>query len=118
MKSAWREERRGIPSLRPTGLPAEEGGLGAVRLRVGGEIVAVIGFPAPHLAGARAITLAERAVIEGIACGLSNAEIARQRHRSVHTVANQVAAALRKLRVGSRAELLAGLIAGVGRPPR
>jgi len=70
----------------------------------------VISFPAPQPPEGRSITPAERAVAAGIAMGLSNAEIARSLRRSPHTVANQVAAILRKLHVGSRGALLAASI--------
>lgn len=48
---------------------------------------------------------AERAVHELLRRGLSNAEIARLRRRSPNTIANQVAAILRKSRRGSRRAL-------------
>ena len=54
-----------------------------------------------------ALTQAEKAVIELALSGLSNAAIARRRRCSPRTVANQLAAAYQKLRVGSRRELAA-----------
>ncbi|MBI5069504.1 MAG: helix-turn-helix transcriptional regulator [Deltaproteobacteria bacterium] len=112
MSAASGEERRRARAATETGVAV------VGRLRLGSEQVAVIAFPAPDLRSGLAVTAAEQEVVRGVLSGLTNAEIARQRHRSVRTVANQVAAALRKLRVGSRAELLAALIAGVDRPPR
>ncbi len=53
------------------------------------------------------LTPAEAEVFGAILEGLSNAAIAERRGTSVHTVANQVAALLRKLQVGSRYELIA-----------
>jgi DNA-binding CsgD family transcriptional regulator len=55
----------------------------------------------PHLSAA------EKIVVRGMIEGHSNLQIARQRRRSVRTVANQVASAFRKLGIGSRAELYA-----------
>ena len=56
-----------------------------------------------------ALSEAERAVVGLAAFGLSNQEIAKRRRASPRTVANQLASAYRKLRVSSRAELLARL---------
>ncbi len=58
----------------------------------------------------RHLTEAERDVALAITRGLSNAEIAALRHRSPRTVANQVAAILRKLDVSSRGELAARFV--------
>jgi DNA-binding CsgD family transcriptional regulator len=55
------------------------------------------------------LTEAERAVVRLALDGLSNAEIARRRRSSPKTVAHQLAAAYRKLGVGSRRELTAKL---------
>ena len=52
-----------------------------------------------------ALTNAELDVARLAARGLSNKEIARQRARSERTIANQLAAVLRKLRLSSRAQL-------------
>jgi DNA-binding CsgD family transcriptional regulator len=56
---------------------------------------------------ARLLSKAEKAVIELVLRGLSNAAIARERGASPRTVANQLASAYKKLRVGSRRELVA-----------
>ncbi len=53
-----------------------------------------------------ALTAAERDVLELLSQGLSNAEIARFRNRSVRTIANQVAELLRKTSVSSRRALV------------
>lgn len=55
------------------------------------------------------LTDAERDVLELLRCGLSNEEIARMRSRSVRTIANQVAALLRKTKSGSRRALVASV---------
>lgn len=53
------------------------------------------------------LTEAERDVALAVARGSSNAQIGRERNVSPRTVANQVAAIMKKLRVSSRAELAA-----------
>jgi DNA-binding NarL/FixJ family response regulator len=58
---------------------------------------------------AAALSPAEREVLELLAAGHTNAEIARRRRSSVRTVANQVASIFRRLGVGSRAQLAAAL---------
>ncbi|MBX3187316.1 MAG: helix-turn-helix transcriptional regulator [Labilithrix sp.] len=58
------------------------------------------------------LTEAERAILDLLQQGLSNAEIARPPFRSVRTIANQVASLLRKTDSSSRR----ALIAGVSRP--
>lgn len=55
------------------------------------------------------LTRSEREVAGLVAEGLSSQAIATQRGRSVRTVENQIAAIYRKLRVGSRAELVVRL---------
>lgn len=59
------------------------------------------GYPVPPGAPA------QREVLHLLLRGLSNAEIARLRRRSERTVAHQVDSIYRRLRVGSRAELIA-----------
>ncbi|WP_394847853.1 LuxR C-terminal-related transcriptional regulator [Pendulispora brunnea] len=55
----------------------------------------------------KGLSASERAVLLGVLCGKTNAEIAQARRSSVRTVANQVASAFRKLGVSSRGELAA-----------
>ncbi len=65
------------------------------------------------------LSSAEREVATLAATGRTNAAIAQCRGTSTHTVANQMAAILRKLRVGSRYELAARLArcpVGTGEP--
>lgn len=59
-----------------------------------------------------ALTIAERDIVELIASGMSNADIAALRGRSVRTVANQVASILRKTKSGSRRALAARIASG------
>lgn len=61
------------------------------------------------------LTPAERHVLEAIVEGLSNAAIAARRRSAERTVANQCAAIFRKLRVRSRAELLAKVFGNTSR---
>lgn len=63
-------------------------------------------FPLPRRGG-EALSAAEVAIVGALLRGDSNAEIARERGRSIRTVEHQVAAIFRKLRVRSRAELAA-----------
>jgi DNA-binding NarL/FixJ family response regulator len=53
------------------------------------------------------LTSSERFIFRAILDGLSNAEIATRRGRSLRTVANQVASVFHKLAISSRAELVA-----------
>jgi DNA-binding NarL/FixJ family response regulator len=64
------------------------------------------GGPRPEIATSN-LTNAERAVLDLVQQGLSNAQIATLRRRSVRTIANQVAAILRKTKICSRRALLA-----------
>jgi DNA-binding CsgD family transcriptional regulator len=52
------------------------------------------------------LTVAERAVVDAVASGATNAEIARLRGTSARTIANQLASVFRKLGVGTRHELV------------
>ena len=57
----------------------------------------------------RALSNAEREVAELAIQGFGNADIARLRQTSVHTVANQMGSIFRKLEVASRCHLAARL---------
>ena len=72
-------------------------------------LISVPVTPALESPEASALTKAERAVVELALSGLSNAGIARRRRSSLGTVIKQLAAAYRKLGVGSRRELSAKL---------
>ncbi len=71
----------------------------------GSDTFAILSFPVNELELPDALSAAEQAVCRLLLTGASNAEIARQRRTSVRTVANQVAAILKKLGAGSRSEL-------------
>ncbi len=63
-------------------------------------------FPAEP---AQLLSEAENRVLELLAAGYSNKEIAHRLHKAEPTVKNQVAAILRKLGLSSRARLIAAL---------
>lgn len=73
-------------------------------LRSGDVEVVLLSFtPAPRAQ----LTEAERDVALAVTRGLSNAQIGRLRNASPRTIANQVAAIMKKLEVSSRVELAA-----------
>jgi DNA-binding NarL/FixJ family response regulator len=89
------------PPLQPPG------DLHAASLRIGGETLFVLSQPVLDGRSFPDLTAAEANIVAALLSGLSNAEIARARRRSVRTIGNQVASIFRKLGVASRAELLA-----------
>lgn len=89
---------------------------GLVAWRLAGlDDVALLEWPTSAPATPDGLTEAEREVLALVREGLSNAEIARRRGRSVRTVANQIASIFAKCGVRSRAELFA-LASGTGGP--
>lgn len=93
------------PSRSPV-LPVPRG-LRVDTFEAGGESFAIIelpGIPGQHRLR---LARAEREILDLLLAGRSNAEIARQRGRSVRTVAHQVGTIFRRLGVGSRLELFA-----------
>jgi DNA-binding CsgD family transcriptional regulator len=64
--------------------------------------IAVVTFSRSRCAN---LSDAEMEIARCAAAGMSNVEIAARRRTSVRTVANQIVSVLRKLGVGSRAEL-------------
>jgi DNA-binding NarL/FixJ family response regulator len=77
----------------------------------------VIGAPRPDRELSSALPRAELAVIRALVEGLSYVEIARQRGTSTRTIANQITAVFRRLRVSGRNELVQSLFFGDA-PPR
>jgi DNA-binding NarL/FixJ family response regulator len=75
---------------------------------IAGERLAILSWPVARSV-VSALSPTEEAVLRGIATGMSNAAIAKQRGTSPRTVANQVAALLKKFGVGSRYELVAAM---------
>ena len=88
--------------------------MSAERFTVDG--VEFVAFSWQSSADLSALTTAEVSVFEHVLEGESNDAIGRARGCSVRTVANQVASILRKLRVGSRYELIARYGAVRARP--
>lgn len=89
---------------RPTGFPFD---LKAALFEAEGTDWAVLSFaPARGLPVPGSLSPAEQEVLRALLAGRSNAAIARARGTSVRTVANQVAAVLRKLGVESRRQLI------------
>jgi DNA-binding CsgD family transcriptional regulator len=92
----------------PTSLPLPRG----ARLSVGeieGEPHLVVSFEPRRPRLPTSLSAAEEAVAHLILAGASNDEIAHARGRSLPTIAKQIASLFRKLRVHSRAELVARL---------
>lgn len=89
--------------------------LAAWELDLDGERFILFEWPLARVAVEESLTEAERAVLDGIVRGESNAAIARHRRRSVRTIAKQVASIFRKLGVRSRLELIALASRGGGR---
>ncbi len=69
------------------------------------RIAALLGSPTRSPLPSEELTLAEKDVLELLAAGLSNAEIASRRNRSVRTIANQVAKLLAKTGSSTRRAL-------------
>ena len=74
------------------------------RLEVDGAGFGYIAIAESPVAQHSALTQAERAVVDGVLRGWSNAEIASSRRASVRTVANQLGKVFLKLGVRSRHE--------------
>lgn len=81
-------------------------GLEAARFSIDDEELLVLSWPAES-APIAGLSAAESAVLRGALGGLTNLEIAQQRRRSIFTVNNQLASALRKLGVMTRGEAAA-----------
>jgi DNA-binding NarL/FixJ family response regulator len=75
------------------------------RLTEGGDELAIFTWE-PKSADASSLSPSEREVLERVAEGASNAEIARERSTAVRTIANQVASILRKTGCASRFDLI------------
>jgi DNA-binding CsgD family transcriptional regulator len=88
----------------PPGQPPVPTGLSVTPLALNSENLVVFSFEVPRSRQA-GLSKTEREIARLLAEGLSNADIARARRRSVHTVSNQVASIFRKLRITSRLQL-------------
>jgi len=82
-----------------------EHGIRTAEFTVGEETFVLLSVPLRNESGVEPLTAVEREIAAMVVEGMSNAEIAKVRGKSVRTIANQVASAFRKLRVGSRVEL-------------
>lgn len=83
------------------------GELRVSRTSLEGEELVIVSYP---LAGGRgSLSEAELEVARAAARGLTNAQIARARGASPHTIANQVSAVLQKLQLKSRRQLALAL---------
>ncbi len=67
----------------------------------------VVSYGMPDATALSLLTESERFIFDAVLAELSNAKIAALRGRSLHTIANQVAAVFRKLHAHSRSELVA-----------
>jgi DNA-binding CsgD family transcriptional regulator len=83
--------------------------LRATRASVGSEKLVVFSLPLGSPALPETLSPAERAIALMLLESWSSSEIAKARHTSVRTVANQLASIFRKLGVGSRAEAIAAI---------
>jgi DNA-binding NarL/FixJ family response regulator len=64
------------------------------------------------------LTPRERDILDGVAAGLTNAQIGQQMFLSAKTVANNLSNILAKLQLADRGQaIVAGRDAGLGRPP-
>lgn len=100
--------KRPTPLRPPPEQPAELAApaeLSARAFEIAGDRYAILAFPLPEAELPAALTGAERAVVQAVLEGLSNAEIARLRGTSLNTVANQLRSVFCKLDVSSRFEL-------------
>lgn len=90
--------------------PISPAGLRAASLDLDGDRLVVLSYPiaAPPIPG---LSRAESDVLRAAVSGLSNAEIAALRKRSVFTIQNQLSSACRKLGVASRCEAAVRLAA-------
>jgi DNA-binding CsgD family transcriptional regulator len=98
-----RTPAKGSPELPP---PRE---LEAYTFQTEGDEFLVLSYELPKTILPADLTPAEREVVLAVALGGSDAEVAAARGTSARTVANQLQSIYRKLRVASRAELLAML---------
>jgi DNA-binding CsgD family transcriptional regulator len=87
-------------------------GLQVETFEADGQAFAILELPRVPPLDHGVLTRTQRTILDLLLAGGSNAEIARQRGRSVRTVAHQVDSIFRRLGVGSRLELFALCSAG------
>jgi DNA-binding NarL/FixJ family response regulator len=88
------------------------------RLEIDGTELFLLGTPSLADCLPDDLTRAEKDVAALVLEGMSNREIAKVRGTSVRTIANQVAAIFRKLKVTARVELSQAIIRGLYRSHR
>jgi DNA-binding NarL/FixJ family response regulator len=93
-----------VPSLRAVGTLSF--------LELGGSLRRVVSIVRPDLDLDRMVPPAELAVVRSLIEGATYEEIAKRRGTSTRTVANQITAVFRRLKVSGRSELLLRLFAG------
>lgn len=98
----------------PGAAGGETSELRASAIVVGGQRLIVLSLPRGEPRAP--LTASEREVYDEVVRGRTNREIALARGTAERTVANQVASVMRKLGVGSRAELVARHFALGGAP--
>ena len=99
-----RRERKNEQRSDPTALDEPPRGLRATSLELADSRYVVLSYPVDAHRTIPDLTAAESEVLWAAVDGLTNAEIAAIRQRSVFTIQNQLAAACRKLGVSSRTE--------------
>ncbi len=92
--------------LRRSVFPAPAG-LRVETFEADGQAFAIIELPRVPRQDHGHLTRTQRDILDLLLAGRSNAEIARERGRSVRTVAHRVDSIFRRLGVGSRLELFA-----------
>jgi DNA-binding NarL/FixJ family response regulator len=81
-------------------------------LQRGDSVFRVVSIPRPEAGLARLLPPAELAVVRSLVEGAAYQEIALQRGTSTRTIANQITAVFRRLKVSGRSELLLRLFLG------
>jgi DNA-binding NarL/FixJ family response regulator len=81
-------------------------------LNHGDDLFRVVGTPRPDLELSDLLPPAELAVVRCLVEGASYAQIARERGTSTRTIANQITAVFRRMKVSGRSELLLRLFSG------
>jgi len=97
-----------VPSLRAVGTLSF--------IELGGSLRRVVSIVRPDFDLDRMVPPAELAVVRSLIEGATYEEIAKHRGTSTRTVANQITAVFRRLKVSGRSELLLRLFAGSMKP--
>jgi DNA-binding NarL/FixJ family response regulator len=109
-----KRERRGADGAGKSPALSAPRGLVVDRFELGDDRYALLEWPARARSVPAHLSPSERDVLALVLAGLSNRQIAEQRHRSLRTVAHQVDSIFRRLGVGSRLELFAMFSRGGG----